>query len=46
MTTTYTLRSANPAKTRAEAVVVGVLASDKGPVVCDAGTDVAEAWGG
>lgn len=45
MTTTYTLRSASPAKTRAEAVVVGVLASDQGPVVCDAGTDVAEAWG-
>ena len=45
MTTTYTLRSASPAKTRAEAVVVGVLASDKGPVVCDAGGDVAEAWG-
>ncbi|EON23585.1 leucyl aminopeptidase [Nocardioides sp. CF8] len=45
MTTTYTLRSASPAKTRAEAVVVGVLASDKGPVVCDAGADVAEAWG-
>jgi leucyl aminopeptidase len=45
VTTTYTLRSANPAKTRAEAVVVGVLASDKGPVVSDAGKDVADAWG-
>ncbi len=45
MTTTYTLRSASPAKTRAEAVVVGVLATDKGPVVCDAGADVAQAWG-
>ena len=45
MTTTYTLRSASPAKTRAEAVVVGVLASGNGPVVCDAGADVAAAWG-
>ncbi len=45
MTTTYTLRSASPAKTRAEAVVVGVLASDQGPVACDAGADVAAAWG-
>ena len=45
MTTTYTLRSASPAKTRAEAVVVGVLATDKGPVACDAGADVVAAWG-
>ena len=45
MTTTYTLRSASPAKTRAEAVVVGVLASEKGPAVCDAGADVAAAYG-
>ena len=45
MTTTYTLRNANPAKTRAEAVVVGVLSSAKGPVVCEAGTEVAKAWG-
>ena len=45
MTTTYTLRNASPAKTRTEAVVVGVLSSDKGPVVCDAGADVAQAWG-
>jgi leucyl aminopeptidase len=45
VTTTYTLRNASPAKTRAEAVVVGVLSSGKGPVVCDAGTEVARAWG-
>ncbi|CAA9375480.1 MAG: Cytosol aminopeptidase PepA, partial [uncultured Nocardioides sp.] len=45
MTTTYTLRNASPAKTRAEAVVVGVLSSHKGPVVCDAGAEVAKAWG-
>lgn len=45
MTTTYTLRSANAAKTRAEAVVVGILSSDKGPTVCEAGTEVADAWG-
>ncbi len=45
MTTTYTLRSASPAKTRAEAVVVGVIATNKGPTVCEAGTDVAKAWG-
>ena len=25
--------------------MVGVLASDQGPVVCDAGADVAAAWG-
>ena len=30
--TTYTLRSASPAKTRADAVVVGVARTDKGPV--------------
>ncbi|PUA79215.1 leucyl aminopeptidase [Nocardioides currus] len=39
------MRNASPAKTRAEAVVVGVLATDQGPVVCDAGADVAAAWG-
>ena len=29
--TTYSLRSASPARTRADAVVVGVVAGDKGP---------------
>ncbi|QIK77415.1 leucyl aminopeptidase [Nocardioides piscis] len=45
MTTTYTLRNASPAKTRAEAVVVGVSSTPTGPVVCEAGSDVAAAWG-
>lgn len=45
MTTTYTLRNASPAKTRAEAVVVGIRATDQGPVVCEEGADVAAAWG-
>ena len=45
MTTTYTLRSASPAKTRADAVVVGVLSTDKGPVLCDEAAEVGEAWG-
>ena len=45
MTSTYTLRSASPAKTRVDAVVVGITATDKGPVVCDAGAEVAAAWG-
>ena len=34
--TTYSLRSASPAKTRADAVVVGVVAGPKGPLLCDA----------
>ena len=45
MTTTYTLRSASPAKTRADAVVVGVVAGDKGPRLCDAAEDVSKAYG-
>jgi leucyl aminopeptidase len=45
VTTTYTLRNASPAKTRAEAVVVGVISSPQGPVVCEAGSEVAQAWG-
>ena len=43
--TTYTLRSASPAKTKADAVVVGVTSSAKGPAVVDAAKDVAEAYG-
>jgi len=43
--TTYTLRSASPAKTRADAVVVGVTTSKKGPSVVAGGQDVADAYG-
>ncbi|WP_224766094.1 leucyl aminopeptidase [Nocardioides campestrisoli] len=45
MTTTYTLSKASPAKTRADAVVVGVLQSDKGPVLAPGGEDVGAAFG-
>ena len=43
--TSYSLRSASPAKTRADAVVVGVVAGDKGPRLCDAAEDVSKAYG-
>jgi leucyl aminopeptidase len=43
--TSYSLRSASPAKTRAEAVVVGVLQGDGGPVLAPGAADVAEAYG-
>lgn len=43
--TTYTLRSANPAKTRADAVVVGVVSGPKGPRLCDAAEEVSAAYG-
>ncbi len=43
--TTYTLRSASPAKTRADAVVVGVTTSKKGPTVVAGAEDVADAYG-
>lgn len=43
--TTYTLRSASPAKTRCDAVVVGVRQTSDGPVLADAGDDVAKAYG-
>ncbi|WP_318646801.1 leucyl aminopeptidase [Nocardioides donggukensis] len=43
--TTYTLRNASPAKTRCDAVVVGVTSSKKGPVVATGGGDVAKAYG-
>ncbi len=45
MTTTYSLRNASPAKTRVDAVVVGVISTDDGPVLCAAAADVADAWG-
>jgi leucyl aminopeptidase len=43
--TTYILRSASPAKTRVDAVVVGVAKTAKGPVVVAGGEDVAAAYG-
>jgi len=43
--TTYALRNASPAKTRADAVVVGVVKSAKGPTVVTGAEDVASAWG-
>lgn len=43
--TSYTLRSASPAKTRCDAVVVGVVQSAKGPELADGGADVAKAYG-
>ncbi len=43
--TTYALRNASPAKTGADAVVVGIVKSAKGPVVVTGAEDVATAWG-
>ncbi|HYF74014.1 MAG TPA: leucyl aminopeptidase [Nocardioides sp.] len=43
--TSYTLRSASPAKTRSEAVVVGVVQGAKGPTLAEGGEDVAAAYG-
>lgn len=42
--TTWTLRNASPAKTRCDAVVVGVL-SGSAPRLAPGGDDVASAWG-
>ena len=42
---TYTLRTANPAKTRCDAVVVGVVQGSKGLMVAPGGEDVANAYG-
>ena len=42
---TYTLRSANPAKTRCDAVVVGLVSTSKGATVAEGGEDVAKAYG-
>ena len=41
----YSLRTASPAKTRAEAVVVGVLQGAKGPALAPGAEDVATALG-
>jgi leucyl aminopeptidase len=41
----YTLRSANPAKTRCDAVVVGLVSTSKGAAVAEGGEDVAKAYG-
>ena len=43
--TSYTLRSASPAKTRCDAVVVGVVQGAKGPELAEASADVASAYG-
>ncbi len=43
--TTYSLRSASPARTRADAVVVGVVSSPQGPTLCDAAQEVSKAYG-
>ncbi|GCD88674.1 leucyl aminopeptidase [Nocardioides sp. LS1] len=43
--TSYTLRSASPAKTRTDAVVVGVLQTPKGATIAPGGEDVAKAYG-
>jgi leucyl aminopeptidase len=42
---TYTLRTANPAKTRADAVVVGVLSAGGSPTIAPGGEPVAKAYG-
>ena len=41
----YTLRNANPAKTRCDAVVVGLVSTSKGATVAEGGEDVAKAYG-
>ncbi len=43
--TSYLLRSASPAKTRADAVVVGVVQSGKGVALAPGADDVADAFG-
>jgi len=43
--TSYSLRTSSPAKTRAEAVVVGVLQGAKGPELAPGSEDVADAYG-
>jgi leucyl aminopeptidase len=42
---TYTLRTANPAKSRCDAVVVGLVSTSKGAVVAEGGEEVAKAFG-
>lgn len=41
----YTLRTANPAKSRCDAVVVGLVSTSKGAVVAEGGEEVAKAFG-
>ncbi len=43
--TSYTLRNASPAKTRNDAVVIGLLQTKDGPSVASGGEDVSEAYG-
>jgi leucyl aminopeptidase len=43
--TTYTLRSANPAKTRCDAVVVGVVQTPQGAELADGAAEVGKAYG-
>jgi leucyl aminopeptidase len=43
--TSYSLRSASPAKTRSDVVVVGMLQSKDGPTLAAGGEDVGEAFG-
>jgi leucyl aminopeptidase len=43
--TSYTVRTASPAKTRADAVVVGVVQGPKGAELAEGGDDVAAAYG-
>src|SRR6478735_290988 len=43
--TTYTLRSASPAKTKCDAVVVGVVQTPKGPALADGADEVGKAYG-
>ena len=43
--TTYALRSASPAKTRADAVVVGLVQDGERPTAAPGGEDVAKAYG-
>ncbi|NPC96759.1 leucyl aminopeptidase [Nocardioides sp. zg-DK7169] len=43
--TSYTLRKASPAKTRCDAVVVGVVQTPKGVELAAGAEDVAAAWG-
>ena len=43
--TTYTLRKGSPAKTRTDAVVIGVVSAGKGAVAASGGEDVASAYG-
>ncbi|GAA4128957.1 leucyl aminopeptidase [Nocardioides fonticola] len=43
--TSYALRAANPAKTKADAVVVGVLSGSSAPTLAPGGEEVAAAYG-